>query len=165
MWWGLEDKIFNTSCNENNIAIYLHYNQDNSDNRNITYRHNNEIERIQILHQLKFTGWVVHGSNPSWSVIFLHLSTPATYTNGSRSFPGTKQLGCGIKHPSPPGAEVRQSTATSLFLLSAFITDYGMNFTFTFLPLSRVRSSLHLLIFLYTSAYQSSQSQWRLHKH
>jgi len=54
MWWRLEDKIFNPSCNENNIAIYLHYNN-NSDNRNITYRHNNEIQTIKILHQLKGT--------------------------------------------------------------------------------------------------------------
>jgi len=49
MWWGLEDKILNTSCNENKIAIYIHYNN-NSDNRNITYRYKNKIKRIKILH-------------------------------------------------------------------------------------------------------------------
>ena len=129
-----------------------------------------KIKIIKILHQLKGTAARYRLGGPRIKFwlgcdFFLHLSTPASYTNGSRSFPGAKQLGCGINHPPPPSVKVRQSTATSLFLLSAFITDYGVNVTFTFLPLSRLRSPLHLLIFLDTSAHQSLQSQSRLHNH
>jgi len=33
---------------------------------------------------------------------------PAYYTMGTRSFPGVKQLGCGIDHPSSLSAEVKE---------------------------------------------------------
>jgi len=168
MWSGLEDKIFNTSRNENNIAIYLHYNNDNSDNRNITYRYKKNKKNKNITPTQRHSSSLRAG----WSmdqilvgVWFFYTCPTSLLHKWFLVIPKGKAAGVCINHPPLPSAKVRQSTATPLFLLSAFITDYGVNFTYTFLPLPRLRSSLHLLVFLYTSAHQSSQSQSRLHNH
>jgi len=128
-----------------------------------------KIKRIKILHQLKGTA-ARYGLGGPWIKFWLGCDffTPVHTSLLHKWFlviPKGKAAGVCINHPPLPSAKVRQSTATPLFLLSAFITDYGVNFTYTFLPLPRLRSSLHLLVFLYTSAHQSSQSQSRLHNH
>ena len=49
------------------------------------------------------TGWVLQGSNPSEDEIFCTIHNglwvqPASYTIGTRSFPGVKRLGHGVDH-------------------------------------------------------------------
>jgi len=58
-------------------------------------------------------GWTVWGLYPGWGEIFRTVQTgpgayPASYTMGTRSFLGLKQLGCGVHHPPPSSAEVKE---------------------------------------------------------
>jgi len=40
---------------------------------------------------------------------------PASCTMGTRSFPGVKQLGCGIDYPTPSGAKVKERIKLYLY--------------------------------------------------
>jgi hypothetical protein len=40
---------------------------------------------------------------------------PASYANGTLSFPGAKLLGCGVKHPPPCRAEVKGRVEVYLY--------------------------------------------------
>jgi len=55
---------------------------------------------------------------------------PASYTVGTGSFPGLKQLGRGIDHPPPSSAEVKERVELYLWALVACSRMY---FTFTLL--------------------------------
>jgi len=68
---------------------------------------------------------MVQGSNPSWEgAKFSALvqtgpgAHPASYTIGIGSFPGVKQPECGVDHPSPSSAEIKESV--ELYLYSSF---------------------------------------------
>ena len=55
-----------------------------------------------------------------WGQEFPHLSRepwahPASYSMGTRSFLGAKWLGCGIDHPTPSSAEVKERVELYLF--------------------------------------------------
>jgi len=58
-------------------------------------------------------GGMVLGSNPVGMRFSALVHTgpwahPAFYVTGTRSFPGEKQLGHGIDHPSPSSAKVKE---------------------------------------------------------
>ena len=68
-------------------------------------------------------GWTVWGSNPSGGEIFAPVQTvprahPASYTMGTRSLLGVKELGHDVNHPLPSSAEVKERV--DLFLYSPF---------------------------------------------
>jgi len=42
-------------------------------------------------------------------------ANPASYTMGTRSFPGVKQPGCGVDHPPTSSAEVKERVQLYLF--------------------------------------------------
>jgi len=57
------------------------------------------------------TGWTFLGSNPGGGEISAPVQTgpgahPASYTMGTGSFPGVKQLGRAVDHPPSSSAEV-----------------------------------------------------------
>jgi len=55
---------------------------------------------------------MVWGMNPGWGKIFCthpyHFWGPASYTMGTVSFLGVKQLGCGIDNPPPSSAKGKE---------------------------------------------------------
>jgi len=53
----------------------------------------------------------------------------ASYTMGTRSFPGLKRPGRGVDHPPTSSAEVKERIELYLW---AFVAFSGVNFTFTF---------------------------------
>jgi hypothetical protein len=57
---------------------------------------------------------------------------PASYTMGTRSFPGVKRLGHGIDHPPPSNAKVEGRVQLHLLPLWAFLACSRVNITFTF---------------------------------
>jgi hypothetical protein len=65
-------------------------------------------------------GWTVRGSNPSGGArFFAPVQTspgahPGSYTMGTGSFPGVKQPGCGIDHPPPSRAEIKERVELDL---------------------------------------------------
>jgi hypothetical protein len=70
-------------------------------------------------------GWTVRGLNPVGVKIFRTRSDrpgthPASYTMGTGSFPGIKQPGRGVDHPSPCNTEFKGRV--QLYLLS---TSFG----------------------------------------
>ena len=56
---------------------------------------------------------------------------PASCTMGTGSFPGVKWPVCGAHHSFPSSAEVTERRAIPLLHLWAFVTYYGVTFTFT----------------------------------
>jgi hypothetical protein len=58
----------------------------------------------------------------------------ASYTMGTGSFPGVKRPECGVDHPPPSSAEVREreSRVIPLLPLWAFLACSRVNLTFTF---------------------------------
>jgi hypothetical protein len=52
---------------------------------------------------------------------------------GTTSFPGVKRPGRGADHP-PSRAEVKEGVEIPLLHLWAFMTGYGVNFTFMTVP-------------------------------
>jgi len=67
------------------------------------------------------TGWTVRGSNSRGGEIFrthpdCSGAHPASYTMGTGSFQGVKQLGRGIDHPPPSSAEVKERAEPYLHL-------------------------------------------------
>jgi hypothetical protein len=66
------------------------------------------------------TDWTVWGSNPSGGEIF-HTrpyrlwGPPNLPYNGYRVFPGLKRPGCGVDHPPPTTAEVKESVELYLY--------------------------------------------------
>ena len=69
------------------------------------------------------TGWTVRGSNPDGARFSVPVQTvpgahSAPYTMGTGSLPGVKQLGCGVDHPPPPGAEVKERIELYLYSVS-----------------------------------------------
>jgi hypothetical protein len=57
---------------------------------------------------------------------------PASYTVGTGSLPGIKQLGRGIDHPPPSSTEVKERVECTLVHLWAFVACYRVSCTFTF---------------------------------
>jgi hypothetical protein len=51
---------------------------------------------------------------------------------GTGSFPGVKKLGCGVDHPPPSSAEVKERVEIPLLPLWVFVICSRVNFTFTF---------------------------------
>jgi hypothetical protein len=52
---------------------------------------------------------------------------------GTGSFPGIKQPGRDVDHPSPPSAEIKERVELHLYFPSAFVFCARINFTFTFI--------------------------------
>ena len=66
------------------------------------------------------TDWTVRGSNPGGGEIFCTFQTvpgvhPASYTMGTRSFPGVKRAGGGVNHTPPSSAEVEGKVELYLY--------------------------------------------------
>ena len=60
-------------------------------------------------------------------------ANPASYTTGTESFPGVKQPGRGIDHPTPSSAEIKERVELYLYFPSRPSWPVlGRNFTFTF---------------------------------
>jgi hypothetical protein len=80
------------------------------------------------------------GNESRWGRDFPHPSSPAL---GPTKPPfqwvpglsrGVKQPGCGVDHPHPSIAEVKERVGLYLYSLSAFVACYRVTFTFTFIP-------------------------------
>jgi hypothetical protein len=88
-------------------------------------------------------GWTVRGSNPGGGEI-LRFSAPfytgpgaypASYTRGTGSFLGVKQLGCGVDHPPRSRTEVKEIVECYLCSpsrLSWPVLEWTFTFTFCF---------------------------------
>ena len=68
-------------------------------------------------------GWMVRGSNTSQGEIFLihpdqPWGPPASYTMGTRYFPGLKWPGRGVDHPPQSIAEVKETVELYLYSTS-----------------------------------------------
>ena len=61
---------------------------------------------------------------------------PASYTMGTVSFPGVKWPGCGINHPPPFSAKVKERVQLYLWAFEASSRS-NLTFTFTFFYSSR----------------------------
>ena len=65
-------------------------------------------------------GWMDQGSNSGGGDISTPNQTgpgvnPAFYTMGTGSFPGVKQLGCGIDHPPPSSVDAKERVELYLY--------------------------------------------------
>jgi hypothetical protein len=56
---------------------------------------------------------------------------PDSYTNGRGSFPVVKWPGCGVEHPSPSSAEVKERVQLYTYSASSLCGLSRLNFTFT----------------------------------
>jgi hypothetical protein len=78
----------------------------------------------------------------------------ASFTTGTGSFQGVKRPGCGIDHPPPYGAEVKERVELYVYTIWAFMTYSRLNFTFllslpTFLSHKQKDSHRHHVIDYY----------------
>ena len=55
---------------------------------------------------------------------------PSPYTMCTGYLPGIKRPECGVKHPPPSNAEVKESTSVHLLPLWAFLDSSTVTFTF-----------------------------------
>jgi len=75
-------------------------------------------------------GWMIWGSNPGGGEIFCTSPDRPWGPPSLLSFLGVKQLGCGIDHPPPSSAEVKEKVELYLFSpLWAFMAHSRVNFT------------------------------------
>jgi len=58
------------------------------------------------------------GARSSISIQTSPGTHPASCTMGTGSFPGVKQLGCGVDHPPPPSAKVKERVELYLYSTS-----------------------------------------------
>ena len=74
---------------------------------------------VQLVQRLAM-GCTVWGSNPIGGEIFYTCQTapgahPVSITMGTGSFPRVKRPGCGVDHPSPFSAEVKERVEVYLY--------------------------------------------------
>ena len=81
--------------------------------------------------------WTVRGSNAGGGArLSAPVQTgpgarPASYTLGTRSFPGVKRQGHGVDHTPASSAEVKERVELFILPFWAFVNCYRVNFTFT----------------------------------
>ena len=87
-------------------------------------------------------GLDVPGIESRWGRDFPHPSRPtpgghpASYTMGTRSFPGSKRLGHDIDHPTPASTKVKKNSRTIPLLPFCAVACSRVTFTFTWFILS-----------------------------